>query len=174
MRFAVVEGIVPARADRFRELFDECYQPLSAYARRRVGPDDADDLVADVLTVAWRRLDDVPADAALPWLYGVARGLLRNRRRGRARGIRLVTRLAAQRPLDSTPPEHSAVIEALARLPETDQEVLRLAAWEQLRPAEIALVMGCSANAAALRLSRARARLRRSMTELAASRTEGV
>ncbi|MGB0101650.1 MAG: sigma factor-like helix-turn-helix DNA-binding protein, partial [Nocardioides sp.] len=50
--------------------------------------------------------------------------------------------------------------EALAALRPEDAELLRLWAWEQLTPAEIAVVLDVSANAAGVRLHRARARLR--------------
>lgn len=62
------------REDRFRALFDASYRPLHAYVRRRTCPSDADDIVAEVLTVAWRRLDDIPPGASLPWLYGSPTG----------------------------------------------------------------------------------------------------
>ena len=81
------------REDRFRGVFTRCYTPLLAYARRRCTPTDADDLVADVLTVAWRRLDDVPRNAELPWLFGVAHRTLANQQRAARRRLRLVDRL---------------------------------------------------------------------------------
>lgn len=160
------------RTDRFRAIFDVAYTPLLAYARRRCGQDGADDLVAEVLAVAWRRLDDVPEDAPLPWLYGVARRTLLNRRRSLERRARLALRLRLERSRDVTESTDHVVLEALHRLRPADREVLRLAAWEELRPAEIGVVLGCTANAAALRLSRARARLRAELTETGPSRTE--
>src|SRR5947208_16956047 len=48
---------------------------ITAYARRR-GSRDADGIAAEVMTIAWRRLADVPEDDPLPWLYGTARNLL--------------------------------------------------------------------------------------------------
>ena len=48
---------------------------------------------------------------------------------------------------------------ALAALPALDQEVLRLWAWEGLPPAEIAIALDVSANAASIRLHRAKGRL---------------
>jgi RNA polymerase sigma-70 factor (ECF subfamily) len=165
------DGGVDERRARFRALFDESYQPLLAYARRRCTPADADDLVAEVLTVAWRRLDDVPHDAALPWLFGVAHRTLANQRRSTRRRLALVERLERE-PSPAAPDGDPVLLDALARLSADDQEVLRLAAWEQLRASEIAVVLGCSANAAALRLSRARERLRNAVTEIAPSRTE--
>ena len=46
---------------------------------------------------------------------------------------------------------------------ESDREVLRLFAWEQLTTAEIAVVLGVSANAAGVRLHRAKERLRNAL-----------
>lgn len=148
------------RTDRFHGLFNRCYTPLLAFARRRCTPADADDLVAEVLTVAWRRLDDVPHDAELPWLFGVAHRLLANQQRSARRRLRLVNRVEGEIVGHSNADAPDAVVDALSRLRAPDQEILRLAAWEGLRPREIALVLGCSASVAAVRLSRARARLR--------------
>ena len=49
--------------------------------------------------------------------------------------------------------------QALETLREEDRELLRLWAWEQLEPKEIAPVLDISVNAATLRLSRAKKRL---------------
>lgn len=164
-----------SREDRFRAVFDVAHPALTAYARRRVPPDEVEDLVAETLLVAWRRLDDVPADAPLPWLYGVARNVRSNARRGARRRGRLLERLVAQPAIASrahgsldTSTPIGAAFESLGG---QDQEVLALAAWEGLRPAEIATVLGCTPNAAALRLSRARRRLRRALTGSAVTRT---
>ena len=148
------------RERRYEELFNECYQPLHAFARRRLPHAEADDLVADVLTTAWRRLDDVPHDAALPWLYGVAHRTLANQRRSSERRRRLLRRIAINQPVRAVATEPPPVLDALERLDRKDQDILRLAAWEELTAREIALVLECTPNAAALRLSRARQRLR--------------
>jgi RNA polymerase sigma-70 factor, ECF subfamily len=70
-------------ARRFEELFRSNYRAVLAYALRRADPETADEVVADTFLVCWRRLDEVPA-RALPWLLGVARRCLANRRRGPA------------------------------------------------------------------------------------------
>ena len=167
---------VDERTERFRALFDACYRPVCAYARRRIGPADVDDLVADVFAAAWRRLDDIPRDRELPWLYGVARLTLANHRRGAARRERLAVRVARAVPAPATSrdDEFDTVHRALARLRPDEREILRLAAWEQLRTAEIATVLGCSDNAAALRLSRARQRFREQLTAFDDSRTQAA
>ncbi|MGH8946958.1 MAG: RNA polymerase sigma factor, partial [Acidimicrobiia bacterium] len=52
----------------------------------------------------------------------------------------------------------------LQGLSAADQEMLRLWAWEQLEPREIAVVLGLTPNAATLRLSRARKKLAEVLT----------
>ena len=143
---------------RFEQLVAEVYEPLQRFLLRRTDPSTADDVLGDVLLVLWRRLDAVPPDAPLPWAYGVARKCLANSRRAAARSDQLVSRLAAERPPDE--PADDRLAEAMALLPEDDRELLRLWAWEQLPPREIATVLGVSANAAAIRLHRAKKRLR--------------
>jgi RNA polymerase sigma-70 factor (ECF subfamily) len=56
-------------------------------------------------------------------------------------------------------------MEALSRLSDADQELLRLVAWEELDHAEIAQVLGVSVNAVAIRLHRARARFEQAMVK---------
>ncbi len=147
---------------RFNALFARHYPAIFGYAARRVGRDDAGDAAAEVFTVAWRRLGRVPAEPeTLPWLYGVARKVVANQERTARRRLRLEAK-AAVAPIEALAPPGTAGLEveaALLRLGTADREVLRLAAWEELQPAEIAAALGCSANAAAVRLHRARQRL---------------
>ncbi len=55
---------------------------------------------------------------------------------------------------------------ALATLPERDQEILMLTAWESLTPREIAAVVGIPANLVRVRLHRARSRLADRLTRV--------
>lgn len=158
-----------AREARFRALVDQAYEPLQRYARRRVDVATADDVVADALLVLWRRLDDIPPGAVLPWCYRVAGGCLANARRGDARREALAARVAAvDRPPPAEVPDEPdpAVHAALATLAPGDQEVLRLWAWEDLSPSEIAVALDVSANAASIRLHRAKARLGDAMRKI--------
>lgn len=156
-------GTDAARRRRFEELVAATYEPLQRYLLRRADPATADDVLGDVLLVLWRRLDDVPADAGLPWAYGVARGCLANSRRVTVRQERVILRLARERPDGAAEPDpwpEPGLDEALAALPEADRELLRLWAWEELPPREIALALGISANAASIRLHRAKQKLK--------------
>lgn len=149
---------------RFRAIFDLAYAPLCRYARHRglSGP-DAEDLVAQTLEIAWRRIGEVPEAEPLPWLYAVARNLWRNQaRRDRRRQVLLPRFLAAPPdpargdPAALTPGEIRAALDSLS---DRDQEVLRLVAWDGLTPAQTAAVLGCTPATARTRLHRARVRL---------------
>jgi RNA polymerase sigma-70 factor (ECF subfamily) len=155
--------------DRLEDLFEAHHRALLAYAARRCPTlSDAEDVVAEVFLVAWRRLDDLPAgDAALPWLYGVARKTIGNQRRGLLRRGRLQARLeqTAERPATPAPTGTEPALEALERLSDDDRELLRLVAWEELSHAEIAAVLGISVNAVAIRLHRARERFEQALVK---------
>lgn len=153
---------VDRRRERFEQVAREVTEPVRRFLVRRTGRDLVEDVLADTLLVLWRRLDDVPDDP-MPWAYGVARGCLANAERAARRQARVagrIARLDPPRTVESPPaaadPELAA---ALAALSPDDREVLRLWAWEQLTPAEIARVQGITANTASARLSRARTRL---------------
>jgi RNA polymerase sigma-70 factor (ECF subfamily) len=145
--------------ERFERLAAEVVEPVRRFLARRTDPDTADDVLAETLLVCWRRLDQVP-DHALPWVYGVARNCLANVQRGERRQVRLAARISVVDPPQETvreddPPDPrvAAVLEVLR--PE-EADLLRLWAWEQLGPGEIAEVLGITPNAASIRLHRAR------------------
>ena len=147
---------------RFEAVAAEVWEPLQRYLRRRADPTTADDVLGDVLLVMWRRREDVPEGAELPWAYGVARGCLANARRSDERRLRLVRRLESE-PV-AAPSDDPDLDEALARLRSEDRELVRLWAWEGLEPRDIAVVLGITPNAASIRLHRVRERLRKDLT----------
>ncbi len=121
--------------ERFETLARQLVDPLRRFLIRRTDPETAEDVLADTLLVCWRRLDDVPEDA-LPWAYGVARNCLANALRSGRRQERVAAKMAAVDPPQQvaapTDSGNGDIAEALAALPETDAELLRLWAWEQL------------------------------------------
>jgi RNA polymerase sigma-70 factor (ECF subfamily) len=119
------------------------------------------DAVAETMLVAWRRLEDLPAERELPWLYGTARRVLANQRRSTHRRDELHRRLAAEvRGAMVEPHPEPSLRDAMRSLSPDDQELLRLVCWEGLGVADVAAVLGCTANAASIRLHRARGLLR--------------
>jgi RNA polymerase sigma-70 factor (ECF subfamily) len=147
-------------------LFEAHFDRIFAYARRRtIALSDAEDAAAETFVVAWRRIADLPLSEAhqLAWLYGIARRVLANQRRAAARRQRLADRLRAALSVPRQPSPPTDVLDALAKLHERDQEILRLATWEGMNHTEIGLVLGISPNASAIRLHRARRRLAATM-----------
>ena len=146
---------------RFEALFMEHQRPVLAYAMRRTPTvADAEDVAAETFTIAWRKMDSVPAEA-LPWLYAVARRVLANHRRGNGRRERLTALLRVDdvpTPMRAGEDHGGPAFAALASLSPADQEVLRLLAWEGLGNQGIAAVLRITPNAVAIRLHRARAR----------------
>ena len=154
-----------SRHERFEEVAPGLVGPLRRYLARRTDPDTAEDVLAEPLLVCWRRVAEVP-DQPLPWAYAVAALCLRNAERAARRQRRTAAKVATLDPPATVVAEaagpaegHAEVHAALARLRSEDAELLRLWAWEQLAPGEIATVLGISANAAHSRLHRARRRL---------------
>ncbi len=163
------------RRQRLEALFQSYGADMVAYCGWRLGSAaDAQDAVADVFLTAWRRLESVPeGDAARLWLYATARRTVANHRRAGRRRLALRERIAheeAAAPRADTAPdrEEAPALDALRRVSPRDREVLLLAEWEGLTPAQIATVLGCPAVTVRGRLHRARRRFRAAFEELQA------
>ena len=171
----------PGREAAFRVLYASTYPDLLRFVQRRAHPSHAEDVVADVYLVAWRRFEDLPAGEsdARAWLFGVARGCMANARRSQDRRQALAVRIADIRLRPAGAGEEDAdlvsrrvdVAAAWPRLSATDQEALALTVWDGLSAAEAATVLQISAVAFRLRLSRARRTLRRHLGDLDESRS---
>jgi RNA polymerase sigma-70 factor (ECF subfamily) len=154
-----------SRRQRFDSLFEAHKLDIASYCSWRTGSKaDAEDALAEVFLVAWRKIDLVPSgDAARAWLYATARRVTANTRRSRRRRDALADRVSQERSNEEVHPmsaNDTAVHAALAKLSRADREVLLLVEWEGLRPAELAEVLGCQEVTARGRLHRARARFR--------------
>lgn len=157
---------------RFTLLVQSAGGRILSYLTRRVDPPcDAADLLAETLTVAWRRITDLPEDEdqATAWLIGIARGVLANHRRGQTRRAALADRLRmrlADRTAPSDPSgEAVAIRDALGRLPEPDRELLTLTVWDGLSTEEVAAVLKITPAAVRQRLVRVRGRLRAALLD---------
>jgi RNA polymerase sigma factor (sigma-70 family) len=156
----------------FLELFDRHAEAVRAYLERRVGRDEADDLLAEVWLRAYSSRASYRGDwpDGRPWLYGVARNTVRVHwhKRSRDQGV--------DGTLASDPwPEVDARLDAEAlgvtlrravlALSAEEREVLLLVAWESLSPTEAAVTLGIPPGTARSRLHRARSLLGEQMTE---------
>lgn len=158
----------------FRELIDPAFDDLWRFVRRRCrSAADADDVVAEVLAVAWRRRVEVPTgDGTRPWLLATARRVLANHHRGARRRSALAARAVTDAPTRPGVPDPAAVAvdhlepdrglaHALHGLDPEERELLLMRAWDGLAVTEMAAVLGLTPNAVSIRLSRARGRLAR-------------
>lgn len=145
----------------FEALFVAHRDDLLRYAMRRIGRQQAPDLVADTFAVALSRWRHSAPREPLPWLYAVAHNLLRNERRRAAAADRRVSLDAGLEvaAADAATEDRQLLVDAMRTLAADDREILFLAAWDGLEPRHIAVVLGCSAAAARVRLHRARRRL---------------
>jgi RNA polymerase sigma-70 factor, ECF subfamily len=153
--------------ERFEVVYHQHAVAVKGYALRRADPARADDVVAEVFLVAWRRLDAVPAEPR-PWLFGVARRVLANERRRAARQDAVVDRMGVPdcggaHSADGAASAGGTLGAALAVLSDTDREALLLTAWEGLNHSEAALVLGVREATFTVRLHRARRRLARAL-----------
>ena len=149
----------------YRELSPRVY----AFVRRRTDASSAQEVVADTFVVAWRRFSAVPEDP-LPWLLVVARNTLMDQNRRHRRLSDLTDRVASlERSAGHAPGADSPLLEreqmiaALADLTDLEREALLMVAWDGLTNSQAAQVAKCTVRAFEVRLSRARARLSRTM-----------
>lgn len=163
---------------RFGEIFDRHAQAIFRFLGRRIGPDDAGDLLSEVFLAAFeaRRRYDPDRPSALPWLYGIASNLLNKQYRHRASELRALERMLVQ----SDPHDHadsvSASVDAqvqlramsklLEELPASERDALVLYAWEDLTYGEIAGALGVPIGTVRSRLNRVRHRLRSATDEI--------
>jgi RNA polymerase sigma-70 factor (ECF subfamily) len=151
---------------RFEECFRDNYATVLAFTARRL-PDRAaaEDAAAETFAVVWRRRELLP-EQPLPWIYGIALRVIANQRRSGQRRQRLDERLEHEAGSSTPEPDpvdalhrRDAFAHAFGRLKESEQEILRLVAWDGLDTREAAAVLGCSTAAFRVRLHRARRRL---------------
>ena len=147
-------------------------RPLLGYCLRRSSHADAHEAAAEAFAIAWRRFEDVPdGDAGLYWLFGVARRVLSNQRRGQIRLQSLTRRVGslAEAPAPSVETmvvgstQHQEVMAALQRLQPSDQEILALIVWDEVPRAEASRLLGITEQAAHKRYQRALGRLERAL-----------
>jgi RNA polymerase sigma factor (sigma-70 family) len=157
-----------ADAASFAALYTETNADVLAFLLRRCPtPEDAADCLAETYLVAWEKRNQVPAGVeARPWLFGVARNVMR---RGHERHRRLAAAAqslaeelqsaASARPARA-PDEPESITAALSELSAVDQEIITMISWDGLTPRQIGQVLGISPNVVRVRAHRARVRLR--------------
>lgn len=153
-----------ARDARLTARLRDISPDLLRYLRRRTPcEEDAADLLADCLLVAWRRRSSIPDDdeGARMWMFGVAANALRNGARGRRRRQAVADRLREHLITQTRPPDLDGVRAAIQRLPHDQAELVTLVHWEGFTVVEAAKILGISESTAGGRYQRARLNLAR-------------
>jgi RNA polymerase sigma-70 factor (ECF subfamily) len=159
-------------ADALAALFRRHASVIYNYCFRRLGDwSAAEDMVSMVFLEAWRRRDaTVEPGKVLPWLYGIATNVVRNRRRSERRYAAALRRLSPDLPA-SDPAEDVAsradderemkrLLARVAELSQRERDVLALCVWSELSYEDAAAALGLPVGTVRSRLSRARNRLR--------------
>jgi RNA polymerase sigma-70 factor (ECF subfamily) len=162
----------------FAEAFERHAWPLLRYCACRVGPEAAEDVVAETFLIAYAQRDRFdPARASLlTWLYGIATNVARRHRRAESRRLSTYARAAealveagaraeeglADRAADRADARlaRGRMARALARLPSRQREVILLYAVAELEYAEIAAALDIPIGTVQSALHRARTKLR--------------
>ena len=162
-----------ARTDpqAFRENYERYAVWMRSWFQRQTGSESAAlDLTAETFAQAWRmlrRFKDMADGSGAPWLFGIARNLLRQYHKHNR--IETAARARLGLPIDWEGTEaYDAVDErlhahglrprlrtAVDALPDDQRAALELRVIQQLGYDEISARLGCSINAARLRVSRA-------------------
>jgi RNA polymerase sigma-70 factor, ECF subfamily len=158
-------------AAAFGVLFERHARAIYNYCFRRTGEWPlAEDLTSVVFLEAWRRRAAVTlaGDSALPWLYGVATNVVRNQRRAKRRYRAALQRVPRERPAEFVGDVEGrlddervmrALLEAMAKLPRAQRDVIALCLWSELSYQEAAVALGVPVGTVRSRLARARAAL---------------
>jgi RNA polymerase sigma factor (sigma-70 family) len=173
----VVEASIADPAG-FATLFDRHATAIRDYLARRVGPQPAEDLTGETFLIAFSRREDydLAHQNALPWLYGIASNLVRERRRAEVRQLRALARTGVDDVLADHAESVSAKVTAqastrvlagaLARLTAGERDVLLLMAWAGLSYDELAAALDIPLGTVRSRLHRARTKVRAALTNL--------
>ena len=158
-------------SEAFGMLFERHARTIYNFCFHRVGNwATAEDLVSIVFLEAWRRLDKpLPKGKELPWLFGIATNVVRNRRRTERRHAAALKRVPQPSPNPSFADDSDQRVDdeelmgralgLVARLPRREQEVFALCAWSELSYEDAATALRIPVGTVRSRLSRARARL---------------
>ena len=153
----------------FGEIFERHHLAIYRFLERRTDDSSAGDLAADVFAKAFslRRRYDLEMPNSRPWLYGIARNLLRDhlRRRGRASAAYVRFSLDADTAFRSPEAEAEARIRveqlrrAVKKLKKRDAEALIMFAVDGMDYAEIASTLGLKLGTVKSSINRARRKI---------------
>ena len=162
--------------EAFAALYDRHADAVHRYAARRLGPEAAEDLMAETFVTAFQRREtyDLTRADARPWLFGIATNLVGRHRRAEARRFKALAQVPV--PVEHEEPVADRAVAragatgvrrdlaaALAGLSARHRDVVLLVAWGGLDYEEAAVALGVPVGTVRSRLHRARSRLREAL-----------
>jgi RNA polymerase sigma-70 factor (ECF subfamily) len=148
-----------------KELFDEYHLPVFRYLRRMTGDQGlAEDLTQDVFLRVVRSLpSDLTDSHKGPWIFTLARNVMRNSHRDRSRRPTVALEGKPEPAICGSQAQGIELDRAVGRLEATDREVFLLRELGGFGYAEISDVCGITQDAVRSRLYRARVALREAL-----------
>ena len=149
--------------EEFTSTYRQVLPQITRYLVRRVSHSEVEDLASRIFEIAWTKRSEAPKGFELPWLYRIAGFVVANHRRTEKAKENF---LVLFRPRDSAPSAEDIALsdlslsEAWAKLTPAERQVISLSSFEDLNNADSARVLEISTNAFALRLSKAKTKLR--------------
>lgn len=150
--------------EEFTATYRQLLPQITKYLARRVSPSDVEEIASRIFEIAWQKRTRAPKGFELPWLYRIAGYVVANHRRSETTKASF---LLGFRPNDSSPSAEDIAIsdlalsEAWAKLTPAERLIISLSAFEGLDNPSAAIALEISTNAFALRLSKAKAKLRK-------------
>jgi RNA polymerase sigma-70 factor (ECF subfamily) len=157
-------SITTVSPEEFTSIYRLLLPQITKYLARRVDPSHIEELASRIFEIAWRKKAEAPAGFELPWLYRIAGYVVANHRRSESTKANF---LAAFKPGESSPSAEDIAIndislsQAWAKLSSAERQVISLSSFDGLDNASAARVLQISTNAFALRLSKAKSKLKK-------------
>lgn len=162
----------------FAPIFERHFDAIYRYVYQRVGPENADDVTAEVFEIALRKCADYTPThhSARPWLYGIAAKVAWGHHRSTTSRRRAHLRLASSSDIPETGIATGAqqrvdaaalgntLRELVKQLPERDQHILHLSLTAEMSAKDIADTIGAPAATVRSRMHRIRKHLRNALT----------
>jgi RNA polymerase sigma factor (sigma-70 family) len=156
-----------------KAVYNHCFRVAASWAM-------AEDATQSTFLTAWRKRDQVRLinHSVLPWLLSVATNAVRDERRSARRWLAALLRMPPDREAAAEVADEVAdrvddmrrmrtVLQAVRRLPRAEHEALMLCVWSSVSYADAATLLGISESSVRARVSRARGRLNRNLSDRA-------
>ncbi|HEY7433186.1 MAG TPA: RNA polymerase sigma factor [Streptosporangiaceae bacterium] len=174
-----------ADPERFSVLVRRHAPAIQRYVTRRIGSEQADDVVAETFLTAFRQRAGYrdEGQGCLPWLYGIATRLVSKYRRTEVKQLKLLARTGTDPVTEPFTDRVDAAVTAgaskmrlaaaLAKLPASQRDALLLLIWADLKYEQIAEATGVPLGTVQSRINRARRRLREQLADLDPANSTG-